>query len=398
MPVFVGHQSKAAFQKDTKQSVYGVAEVMGANDQIPFISADIQGQRGNKAIEYIGNAGKKGSFKVSTGYAGNMLLPLFYQGGIEDMLCFGFGFENANLNAYSGSPHNYAVGVYKHIFECDHKLSRVGWGVDDDRLASGSGGGTWVAADQKVRSFTLGFKMGPADWRYLSTMINQLTFSGDTEKTELSLGLVSYDRNVSAAGYNSSAWTLRSGLSGALDNFIIKPIQARFEVGLTGADYARIYPTSWEVVISNNLAVDHRYVGENRILQPVRSGLIEVTFKFELPRYEVDTYLTYKENNTGYVSIEFIGVTITGAYTYRFGLYMPSVDFIGTSEPNIAGAEVMNHTIAGKANKSYTSLPSPTSGVWSTTEGRLKDVELKKAGPIIAMIQNGNSTNILDAY
>lgn len=398
MAIFLGHQAKAAFQKDAKQSVYGVAEVMGANDQIPFISADISGNRGNRAIEYLGNIGKKGSYQVSTGFSGNLLLPLLYEGGIEDMLCFGLGFENPNLDAYNGSPHNYATGVYKHIFECDNKLSRVGWGVDEDRLSSGSGGGTWVAADQKVRTFTIGFKMGPSDWRFRSAAINQITFNGDTEKNELALNLVTYDRDVSSDGYNSAAWTLRSALSGAFDNLIVKPVQARFEIGLTGADYVRIYPTSWEVSISNNLAIDHRYVGENRILEPVRNGFIEVAFKFELPRHEADTYLTYKENNTGYVSIEFIGATITGAYTYKFGLYMPSVDFIDTSEPNISGVNALNFSISGKANKSYTSLPTPTSGAWATTEGRLKDVELKKSGPIITMVQNGNSTNILDAY
>lgn len=392
-----GFASLLALQKDEEQSTYGAAETLGANDQIPFISFTPSADRTIFVPRPMdGNLGSQLSYQTKSAFGGNLVVPMLYSGGIEDLICFALGYENPNDDDQEGSPHQYTSGVEKHIFEVDHHLHRIGWGVDGDRLTSGAGGGTWVAADQKVRSFTLGLDAGVEDWRFIATMINSLKFSGDQEKCEMSLDLISYDRNE--GDYGSSSWSLRSELLSGYSGLIVKPTHVSFEIGVDGGDSVNIYPSTWELVINNNLAADHRTVNDKRILEPVRNNFVEVTFKFELPRYTEDTYLTYKSSNYGYVSIEFLGGLITGSYYYRLGLFLPYVEFIDTVEPHIDGPGTSSLVIAGKSSKSYSSLPSPTSGPWATTTARLEDVTLQKNGPLIALVQNANANNILTLY
>jgi len=186
MSEFSGAKSIAAFQKGEKQSAYGDAETLGANDQVPFVSAELSADRSVNMPPIIdGSYGRQVSFQTGNRVSGNMRFPLFFEGGIEDLVALAMGYENPNDDIQGGSPHNYAAGVYKHLFECDNTVERYGWTSGEDRLPSGGGGGVWTAADKKVRSFTLGLARQVSDIRYVETTINQMTLSGDTEKVEL---------------------------------------------------------------------------------------------------------------------------------------------------------------------------------------------------------------------
>jgi len=252
MADFNGALSKMSFQKGETQSTFGDAETLGANDQVPFISAEISGERAVNIPDIIdGSYGRQVSYQTGHTVSGNIVLPLFYEGGIEDLIALALGYENPNDDDQGGSPHNYATGVYKHVYECDDTAERYGWTAGEDRMTSGAGGGTWSAADKKVRAFTLGLSRQVSDYRLTDAMINQLTLTGDTESIQASLDIVA--QTEARNDYNSAAWTLKTNLQNSYDDLIIKPAQLAVTVETTV-----IYVTRWELVIQNLLAVDSR--------------------------------------------------------------------------------------------------------------------------------------------
>lgn len=391
MSDYNGALSIAAFQKGEKQSAYGDAESLGANDQLPYISADIGGDRSNMMPAIIdGSYGRQTSFQTGVKFAGNLVAPLFYEGGIEDLIAFALGYENPNDDDQEGSPHNYATGVYKHVFECDNTVERYGWTSGEDRLPSGSGGGTWTAADKKVRSFTLGFAKQVSDTRYVDAIINSLTLTGDTEKVEATFDLVAQTEGRS--DYSSDTWTLRSNLQNNYDNLIVKPTQLAVKISGT-----TIYVTSWEIILENTLSAEDRTADSQTILEPNRNDFIKCTFKFELPRYINDTYLSKKFSGSAeYASIEYTGPQIgaTGKY-YTFGLYLPVIDFYDGETPNVSGPGLSNLIIAGEAKRC---APADVPAAWLTAVTQLEDITLIKNGPLIVMAQNGRSGNVFDEY
>lgn len=393
MTDFNGALSIAAFQKNIMTSDYGdAAETLGATDQIPFISAEISGERAVKMPDIIdGSYGRQVSYQTGHNVAGNVVLPLFYEGGIEDLIALALGYENPNDDAvYNGSPHNYATGVYKHIYECDDTAERYGWTSGEDRLPSGSGGGVWDSGDKKVRAFTLGFARQVSDHKLVDAMINQLTLTGDTESIQASLDIVA--QTEARGSYGSGNWTLKTNLQNNYDDLIIKPAQLVVTVKTTV-----IYVTRWELVIQNLLAVDNRTADSQLILEPMRNDFIQCTFSFELPRYAADTWLDLKDaGDAEYASIEYTGPQIgaTGKY-YQFGLFLPKIDYFDVQTPNVTGPGPTNHMIEGKAFRCpVASVP----GVWTDSAVKLKDITLIKDGPVICMFQNGNTENIFGDY
>lgn len=391
MPNFNGAIAIAAFQKGETQATYGTAETLGANDQIPFISAELSGERSMSVPGIIdGVLGRQTSYHTGKNFSGPLLVPLFYESGIEDLIGLALGFENANDDAQGGSPHNYAAGVYKHLYEIDNILSRQTWAAGDDRLTSGAGGGTWVAADQKVRSFTLGFAKSVSDTRYLETMINSLTLAGDTEGCTASFDLVSKDE--ARGDYSSSSWSLRSALLNNYDSLIVKPTQLTASISGTP-----VYVSRWEVVLNNNLNVDGRTVDDQTILEPMRNDFAMIEFTLEIPRYTADTYLDKKDSgNPEYISLEFLGPQIgaTGYY-YRLGIFLPQIDYLDIAEPNVSGPGPTNLVIKGKC---FREAPTDVPAAWLAANSQLNNVTLIKNGPMIVMFQNARSGNILEEY
>ena len=112
---------------------------------------------------------------------------------------------------------------------------------------------------------------------------------------------------------------------------------------------------SFELNLSNSLALDQFDNRATTILEPERNGMREVKFSFKVPRYEADTYLDWRDGDTAlHAYLKFT------SGNYLFDIHIPDlkIDKVdaaiggpGLIEQNI---ECTCHRDPGSVSASYT--------------------------------------------
>jgi hypothetical protein len=371
MSTGIGALSKAALKKDPEESAYPKtdwgASDLGSGDQIPFLSEGMAGDNKLEADATLeGKAGLRAADLVALDVAGSLNLQGRFN-NIGRLICMALGWENPNVAGatYHGSPETVSA-KYKHVFEIDDVLHRQTWTLDGDRLPSGSGGGTWDGADQKVRSGCLIVSKAVSDWRFFSVMVNKMTIKFDPKGTSFVFDLIGY--NYSRGSYNSAAFTLATD-----QRNILFP---DYVFSINGAEYG---VSNMEIVLDNKLVAERDTATGLYIKEPVRNGMREVTFGFDFLRHESEAFFDdYDAGTARYCSMK----AVNGAY--NFGVYFSAFKF-EKADANIPGAAI----IRPKYNcKPYIPAADQFASEWS-------NIALKKNKEMVIMLTDDHSTNYL---
>ncbi len=371
MPTGLGVTSKAAFKKDPKQSTYpktdwGVNDIT-TGDQIPFLSESITNDMEKEFDETIqGSAGRKQANTVAKNTQGGLVLQARYN-NIGRLIAMAMGFENPNDpgSTYHGSPETVS-GKYKHVLELDNNLHRECWLAGEERYPSGSGGGTWLAGDQKVRSGVLAFKKDVSDWKHHSTMVNKMVIKGNMRTVQIEFEMIGY--STGKGSFNSANWTLLTDQR----NVILPGGVLTFN--LSGTTYGI---SEYEIALENNLIAERDTASGYFIKEPVRNAKRQITFGFNFLRYETDSLLTdFVSDTERYCSFKHV------SSSYALGFYFSAFKFEKVNAP-IGGSGVirMDHSCIP-----YIPSSDQFASEWS-------NIALKKNAEMVCMIINDNSNN-----
>jgi hypothetical protein len=132
---------------------------------------------------------------------------------------------------------------------------------------------------------------------------------------------------------------------------------------------------NFTLTLNNNLATDHHYnVTTGEILEAKRNGRRDVTFSFTLPRYEADTYIAFRDNDTKLqANLSFTD----GTYTNQIYLTTAKITDI---EANIADGSIVSHTVTMKCFRRDTT--NNTHDTTTTEEFYIKETNARTASPL----------------
>ena len=342
MSIGAGFSSKAAWKKEDKQSDYGEVIEVGADNQIPMITENLNREierELDNAVRY--KAGHGLSSVLKKGVTGNLSLECVYK-GLEHIFASALGFCN-----YSESPETVAAGVYKHTFELAENLHTQSWAAGDGILA-GSG---YLAGDKKARRGTLCVDKSVSIWEYASCMIQTLSIKGNSKAVTLDLELLPYDLDRSSAVNTSSAsWSVpdddwESVLFQDMELWID---DSSTSTALTSADAVGI--SEFEIKLENRLKVYQDSQSGLYIAEPMREEKRMVTGSFTMPRYESDDFLDKLDAGSYMMAMmRFTGSEIgaTGHYNMLW-VWLPSLLFDKVDAPlQNAGLVSVTHEFTG---------------------------------------------------
>jgi hypothetical protein len=257
-------------------------------------------------------------------------------------------------------------GKYKHVFELDDVLNRQTWVLDGDRLPSGSGGGTWSAGDQKVRSGCLIVGKQVNDWRFFSCMVNKMKITIEPPRTSFEFELLAY--NYGRGSYNSTAFTLATD-----QRNMIFPDYV-FTIGTTEYGISRL-----EILLDNKLAAERDTVSGLYLAEPVRNGMRTVTFGWDFLRHSDETLF----NDADALTERYASIKATSGY-YAFGAYFSAFKMEAPEAP-ASGPGIIRSKYQATAYKPSTDR---FSSEWS-------NIALKKNKEMVLMLVNDHSSNYL---
>jgi len=234
-----------------------------------------------------------------------------------------------------------------HLFECAKQLHTELHSLED---ASYPTGGVGTTSDKIIRRGTFGIeKGGSKPWIFRSCMINSMTISVVAgEAMKLTFEMIPFDLDRDSATNTASTgwdWTHDSPLF--QDNEVILFADASYfridslaNAPLAAADNKSI--SEFELTINNNLKVDDQdTLATPYRIEPVRSGMREITGRIKVPRYEDDTYVDWMDADTELIAnIKFAGSTIATVARY-FEIWLPSIKITSRSLP-VGGADALS--------------------------------------------------------
>ncbi len=266
-----GILTKAGFWKDPQTSSYpyiGWTFPLANSHGVPIMSEGITREKETEEDATLqGRAGLKKSDTVGISVSGPIDLQAKYM-SIGRLICMAMGFENPNDPGatYHGSPE--AVGTkYKHVIELDEELATQGWLLNEERLPSGSGGGTWTASDQKVRRGLIGIAKQISDWLVYSAMVQKMTIKITANRININFEFIGY--NQARVDAQSSNWDLPTYQT----NIIWPDLEVKIgSVDGTTYAWAEIGIKEATIELNNNLDVVRDTQSGLYITEPSRQG------------------------------------------------------------------------------------------------------------------------------
>ena len=351
---------------------------LGAGHKVPFSDESFQ-LTYDRVIDPTldGAGGALPSYVVGKNVSGTLNAALRWR-GLERMLAHAFGFENPD-----DSPAELVVGAEAHLFELDYSSQHRAWVTTDDRIA-----GAWSANDRVIRTGHLGLLKETNDYIWTNVMCTKVTFSGNPTEMKIAFDLVGYD--LLRGDYSSDTWTFPTGSVGMA---LFQQAEIRFGTRAAAISdpltLTVVEPSSFEVAIDLGLKVDDRTPGTApNILQPVRSGRYDVTYKLEFPRHSSETESTQFEIDTPMSSsIIVTGPQIAATGEYRkYSLFLPYLNPDDRGGPQTSGESPLT--------KAYNLRASMDASDPFETD-YYESIGMKRHGACVLMIQNEDSFNYL---
>jgi hypothetical protein len=310
-----------------KEGAYGTP--LAVNEAIPFVSESF----GNE-IEKHADDVLRGKAGAGSSRAGNKTFPFTIPCKLtyEDLdLLIAIAMGSAGTPATSGS-------LYSNTYSLDEDLDY-----------------SFVAAVYK----------GVSVWEFAGCKIDTMKISGEANKPlDIEFGGAANDLDLASA-INTAGVLTALDTEDAAAKIMFSDLEFKIAAqddALSGESEKGI--GSFELNLMNNLALDQFDNQALTILEPERNGKREVKFMFRVPRYEADTYLTWRDADTAlHAYLKF------SAGNYVFDIHLPKITVDKVSAP-IAGPGLIEQTIECTAFRD----PASDSATFTVTDEMEIDV------------------------
>lgn len=189
--------------------------------------------------------------------------------------------------------------------------------------------------------FTGAVYKGVSVWEYASNKIDTLKISGEANNPlDIELGGVAKALDLSSATNTIAVLTALSTVDAA-SKIMFSDLEFKIAAqtsALSGETEKGI--SSFELNLNNNLALDQFDNRALTILEPQRNGFREALLNFNVPRYEADTYLDWRDGDTAlHAYLKF------ASGNYLFDIHIPKLKVDNVDAP-IGGPGLIEQAIS----------------------------------------------------
>lgn len=200
--------------------------------------------------------------------------------------------------------------------------------------------GLYSPAENLAYSFCAAVYKGVSVWEFAGCKVDTLKISGEANKpVDIEFGGVAKALDLASATNTSGVLTALSteDVAGKIMFSDLEFKIAAQASALSGVSAVGI--GAFDIPISNKLALDQFDNRAKTILEPQRDGIREVKFNFSVPRYEADTYLGWRDNDTAlHAWLKFV------SGNYKFDIHFPKLK-VDKAEAQIAGPGLVQQKI-----------------------------------------------------
>ncbi len=206
------------------------------------------------------------------------------------------GKAGAGTSIAGNKSHSFTVPC-KLTYEDLDLLIAIGMGAAGTPAVSGGlYSNTYSLAENLEHSFCAAIYKGVSVWEYAGCKIDTLKISGEANKPlDFEVGGVAKAFDLSSA-INTPAILTALDTEDAAGKIMFSDLE--FKIAAQSSDLSVENEKglgSFDLIISNSLVMDQFDNRANTILEPERNGLREIKLSFKIPRYEADTYFTWRD-------------------------------------------------------------------------------------------------------
>lgn len=189
--------------------------------------------------------------------------------------------------------------------------------------------------------FTAAVYKGVSVWEYAGCKIDTMKISGEANKPlDFEIGGAAKDLDLDSAT-NTAAILQALTTTDAASKIMFSDLEFKIAAqtsALSGETEKGI--GSFELMLNNNMALDQFDNRAQTILEPQRNDKRAVTLNFNVPRYEADTYLDWRDGDTAlHAYLKFI----TGSYLFYITIPKLKVDKV---EAAIGGPALIEQVVS----------------------------------------------------
>ena len=200
--------------------------------------------------------------------------------------------------------------------------------------------GMYSPAENLSYSYTAAVYKGVSVWEYSGNKIDTLKISGEANKP-LDIEVSGAAKSLSlASATNTSVIMLALDTDDVASKIMFSDLEFKIAAqasALSGVTEAGI--SQFDLTVGNKLKLDDFDNRALTILEPQRNGFREVKFNFTVPRYEADTYLGWRDNDTALHA----SLTFTSG-SYSFAIHLPKIK-IDKADAAIGGPSLIQQKI-----------------------------------------------------
>lgn len=232
---------------------------------------------------------------------------------------------------------------FLHTFEmskqlCVETFSDVYSGYDD--------GGVLTSTDKIARFGALGFQKQVTDWVYRACMVNKMDIELMANSAlKLDFEILPFD--LIKGSYHATDWdyNLSSNFPAINKRAFFKEATLYLKEYSTSVDFTasnKICANGFKLSLDNALKSDDQsFCSGVRRMEPSRGGFRTVTGTINLPRYDSDTLLGYKENQTTLMAkLVITGDEIETSYDWEITIWIPTLKLL-KGNPNVSGSAAL---------------------------------------------------------
>ena len=200
---------------------------------------------------------------------------------------------------------------------------------------------TYSLAENLAYSYTAAVYKGVSVWEFAGCKIDTLKISGAANKpVDIEFGGAAKALELASA-LNTAGVLTALTTEDAAGKIMFSDLEFKIAAqtsALAGETEKGI--SAFDLTLSNHLALDQFDNRAATILEPQRDGFREVKFNFTAPRYEADTYLTWRDNDTAlHAWLKFT------SGNYKFDIHLPKFK-VDKAEAQISGPKLIEQKIS----------------------------------------------------
>jgi hypothetical protein len=199
---------------------------------------------------------------------------------------------------------------------------------------------TYSLAENLSYFFTAAVYKGVSVWEYAGCKIDTMKISGEANKPlDIEFGGASKNLDLDSTT-NTSAVLTALTTEDAASKIMFSDLEFKIAAqasALAGESEKGI--KSFELNLANNMALDQFDNTAKLILEPQRNGFREIKLTFTVPRYEADTYLDWRDNDTAlHAQLKF------SSGNYLFDIHLPKIK-VDKADAPVGGPGLIEQSI-----------------------------------------------------